>query len=120
MHKRANIINVFEKEVKIDIGVSTEIAGQFSLLSLEAAVNDLKHNSIDVLVTAPINKKNIQSQSFNFPGHTEYLATKFEAKDHMMLMVSNNIKIGIITGHVPLKDVPSLLRKFNTRQNQNT
>lgn len=109
VHKRANIINVFDKEVKIDIGVSTEIAGQLSLLALEAAVNDLKHNRIDVLVTAPINKKNVQSPSFKFPGHTEYLASKFEAKDHMMLMVSNNIRIGVVTGHVPLKDIPSLI-----------
>jgi 4-hydroxythreonine-4-phosphate dehydrogenase len=107
VHKRANIINVFDKEVKIDLGTSTEIAGQLSLLALESAVNDLKHNSIDVLVTAPINKKNIQSPTFQFPGHTEYLASKFESKDHLMLMVSNNIRIGVITGHVPLKDVSS-------------
>jgi 4-hydroxythreonine-4-phosphate dehydrogenase len=109
VNKRANIINVFDKEVKIDMGTSTEIAGQLSLLALDAAVNDLKHNRIDVLVTAPINKKNIQSPGFKFPGHTEYLATKFEAKDHMMLMVSENLRIGVVTGHVSVKDVPALI-----------
>ena len=69
VHKRANIINVYDKEVKIDLGLSTDIAGQLSLMSLEAAVEDLKHNRIDALVTAPINKKNVQSPNFKFPGH---------------------------------------------------
>jgi 4-hydroxythreonine-4-phosphate dehydrogenase len=109
VHKRANIINVSDKEVKIDLGQSTEVAGQLSLLALQAAVEDLKNNNIQVLVTAPINKKNIQSQNFNFPGHTEYLATKFNAPDHLMLMVSDNIRIGVITGHVPVKEVSSLI-----------
>ncbi len=109
IHKRSNIINVYDKEVKIDLGISTEIAGQLSFLSLKAAVEDLKNKHIDVLVTAPINKKNIQSQDFRFAGHTEYLAEKFEVKDYLMLMVSSAIRIGIITGHVPLKDIPSLL-----------
>ena len=107
--KRANIINVYEKEVKIDLGDSTEIAGQLSLLSLEAAIEDIKQNLVDVLVTAPINKKNIQSSSFSFPGHTEYLANKFNVHDYLMLMVSNNIRIGVITGHTPLKEVPSII-----------
>ena len=109
VHKRANIINITDKEMKIDLGQSTEIAGQLALLSLQAAVEDLKNKHIHALVTAPINKKNVQSQSFNFPGHTEYLAAKFEATDHLMLMVSSTVRIGVITGHVPLKDVPSLI-----------
>jgi 4-hydroxythreonine-4-phosphate dehydrogenase len=107
VQKRANIINVYEKEVKIDLGLSTETAGQLSLLSLDAAVEDLKHNHIDVLVTAPINKKNIQSSTFKFPGHTEYLANKFGTNDYLMLMVSNNIRVGVVTGHIPLKDISS-------------
>lgn len=107
--RRSNIVNVYDKEVKIDLGISTEIAGQLSLFSLEAAVEDLKHKHIDALVTAPINKKNIQSQNFRFPGHTEYLAEKFETKDFLMLMVSNNVRVGVVTGHIPLKDVPIVL-----------
>ncbi len=109
VHKRANIINVYDKEVKIDLGLSTEIAGQLSLMSLDAAVEDLKHKTIDAVVTAPINKKNVQSQNFSFPGHTEYFASKFSSPEYIMLMVSNNIRIGVVTGHVPLKDVPSLI-----------
>jgi 4-hydroxythreonine-4-phosphate dehydrogenase len=107
--RRSNIINVYDKEVKIDLGISTEIAGQLSFMSLEAAVEDLKHKHIDALVTAPINKKNIQSPSFNFPGHTEYLAEKFGTKDFLMLMVSNDVRVGVVTGHIPLKDVPAVL-----------
>ena len=108
-HKRPNIININNDEIKIDLGKSTEIAGELSVLSLDMATNDLKKGLIDVLVTAPINKKNIQSDKFKFPGHTEYLANKFNAKDYLMIMVSDSIRIGVVTGHVPIKDVSSLI-----------
>lgn len=107
--KRANIININDLEVKIDLGKSTTVAGELALVALEAATEDLKKNHIDVLVTAPINKKNIQSNEFHFPGHTEYLANKFGATDYLMLMVSNNLRIGVITGHIPLREVPEQL-----------
>jgi len=107
--KRPNIINCYNREVRIELGNSTEEAGNFAYLSLEAATEDLKNNNIDVIVTAPINKKNIQSDNFSFPGHTEYLAEKFNADDFLMLMISNKIRIGVITGHIPLKDVSSNL-----------
>jgi len=103
--KRANIVNINDQEVKIDLGKSTSIAGEMALQALEAAVDDLKKNFIDVLVTAPINKKNIQSKDFHFPGHTEYLANRFGVSDYLMLMVSHNLRIGVITGHIPLQDV---------------
>lgn len=103
--KRANIVNVIDKEIKIDLGESTEVGGQLSLMSLEAAVHDLKHDMINILVTAPINKKNIQSPNFHFPGHTEYLAQKFDSKDVLMLMVSDTMRVGVITGHIPLSKV---------------
>jgi 4-hydroxythreonine-4-phosphate dehydrogenase len=103
--KRANIININDLEIKIDLGKSTSIAGELALQALEAATEDLKKNYIDVLVTAPINKKNIQSKDFHFPGHTEYLADKFGATDYLMLMVSNSLRIGVITGHIPLREV---------------
>lgn len=109
--KRANIINVFDDDVKIDLGISTEIAGKLSLLSLEHAVEDLKKKYIDVVVTAPINKSNIQSAEFNFPGHTEYLAKKFNSTDYLMLMVADKLRIGTVTGHIPLKDVPAAITK---------
>jgi len=109
--KRVNIINITENEIKIDLGKSTELSGSMALLSLENVVEELKKNNVDVLVTAPINKKNIQSDKFNFPGHTEFLANCFNTKNYLMLMVSDNLRVGTITGHVPLKDVPSLITK---------
>jgi len=103
--RRPNIINIHDEEVKIDLGKSTPVAGELAFLALEAATDDLIKNQIDVLVTAPINKKNIQSGNFNFPGHTEYLAGKFNARDYLMLMVTRDIRIGVVTGHLPLREV---------------
>lgn len=102
---RANIVNIIDTEVKIELGKSTSVAGELSYLSLEAATQALKDKEVDVLVTAPINKHNIQNDEFEFPGHTEYLADKFGQEDNLMLMVSNDTRIGIITGHIPIKDV---------------
>ncbi len=107
--KRPNIYNIIEQEVKIELGKSTKIGGELALLALEKATKDIQNNLIDVLVTGPINKSNIQSGEFNFPGHTEYLAKKFNTKDYLMLMVSEDIRIGAITGHIPLKDVASTI-----------
>ncbi len=109
VHKRTNIVNVNNDEIKIELGESTELAGIVAAQALDMAVEDLKKERIDVLVTAPINKSNIQSRSFNFPGHTEYLADKFEVSDDLMIMVCNNIRIGVVTGHIPLKDIPNKL-----------
>ena len=103
--RRPNIINITEEEVKIDLGKSTPIAGELSFLALEMATDDLIKNHLDVLVTAPINKKNIQSPGFAFPGHTEYLTEKFKATDSLMLMIGESIRIGVITGHIPLNKV---------------
>jgi 4-hydroxythreonine-4-phosphate dehydrogenase len=104
-HKKANLVNLHDQEVKIDLGQSTEVAGELALLSLEAAVEDLRNGVIDVLVTAPINKRNIQQPGFKFPGHTEYLASKFSSDDYLMLMVGPQMRVGVVTGHIPLKDV---------------
>ncbi|MEI6455903.1 MAG: 4-hydroxythreonine-4-phosphate dehydrogenase PdxA [bacterium] len=103
--RRPNIINIHDEEIKIDLGKSTSIAGELSYLSLEAASEDLLKNNIDVIVTAPINKKNIQSQNFAFPGHTEYFAKKFNTNDVLMLMVNNKFRIGMVTGHIPVSKV---------------
>ncbi len=108
-NKRVNIFNIIEKEVKIELGQSTSIAGKLAFESLEAAVKDLKNNDIDVLVTAPINKKNIQSEGFKFPGHTEYLADKFNETNGLMLMVADDLRIGTITGHMPINEVPQAI-----------
>jgi len=104
--RKSNIINCMDDSVRVELGRTTEQAGAGSLASLEAAINDLKNGSIDVLVTSPINKQNIQSSKFNFPGHTEYLATEFDANEVLMLMVSDLIRVGVVTGHIPLNEVP--------------
>lgn len=103
--KKVNVIDVWNEEVIIEFGQSTEKAGTYAFKSLEAAVKDLAATKLDVLVTAPINKKNIQSSTFNFPGHTEYLANYANVENPLMLMVYNNLRIGTLTGHIPLKDV---------------
>ncbi len=108
-HKRGNIINVIDGEIKVELGKSTEIAGNAAYIALEKATEDLKNGKIDVLVTAPINKNNIQSKDFKFNGHTEYLQKKFNSKQVLMLMVNDIIKVGVVTGHIPLSDVPKTL-----------
>lgn len=106
--RKFNIINLTNDEVKIDIGKSTEIAGLLSRLALDMACEDLKEGKVDVLVTAPINKKNIQSADFDFPGHTEYLSHKFGGSS-LMMMVCDRIRIGICTNHLALSEVPSAI-----------
>ncbi len=108
---KANLLNVFQEEVKIDLGQNTMEAGRAALKSLEAATDDLARGAIDALVTAPINKQNVQGDSFAFPGHTEYLANKFNVPESLMLMVSNEIRIGVLTGHIPLRNVPDNINK---------
>ncbi len=107
--KRANIINCLDDNVRVELGKSTSIAGESSFISLEQAVKSLKEGTIDVLVTAPINKDNIQSDQFNFPGHTEYLTKESGAQESLMLMISENLKIGVVTGHIPISEVSSAL-----------
>ena len=85
------------------MGKSTAAGGKYALISLEKACEALKENAIDVLVTAPINKHNIQSDQFKFAGHTEYLASKFPSdKSALMLMCADNFKVGVVTGHIPV------------------
>ncbi len=111
MLKRSNLINVVDAEVKIDIGESTPIASEMAILSLEMATSDLKAGKIDAIVTAPINKSNIHSDKFSFPGHTEYFAKQFGVDDFLMFMVSPVTRIGVATGHVSLSEVPQKLSK---------
>ena len=107
--RRPNIINIVEDEVKLDVGKSTSTGGDLARLALEMATDDLIKKNIDVLVTGPINKKNIQSPGFDFPGHTEYLARKFNAPEHLMLMVSEGVRVGVVTTHMPLSNVPGAI-----------
>jgi 4-hydroxythreonine-4-phosphate dehydrogenase len=108
--KKPNVFVCYEEEVVIEMGKSTPTGGKYAALSLEKACEALTQNQIDVLVTAPINKHNIQSPTFNFPGHTEYLASKFGfEKGAMMLMCSDDLRVGLVTGHSPISNVASLV-----------
>ncbi len=107
--RRPNLVNIHDEEVRIDLGKSTPVAGEMALLALESACEDLRAGLIDVVVTAPINKKNIQSPGFTFPGHTEYFEQKFNAEGSLMLMINNILRIGVVTGHIPLHRVREVL-----------
>lgn len=111
IHKKANIINCIPDDVRVELGKSTEIAGESSYKALSKAVSDLQAGEIDVLVTAPINKDNIQRDDFKFPGHTEYLVQKFRAEDYAMIMVSEQMRVGVVTGHIPISEVAENLTK---------
>ena len=106
--KKANIIDCWNEEAQIDFGKSTPEAGKYAFISLEAATKDLAEGKIDAIVTAPINKDNIQSEDFKFSGHTEYLESK-STGESLMLMTSENLKIGMVTGHIPVKSIASNL-----------
>ena len=112
-NKRPNLINLYDDEVKIELGNSTKVAGQMSERALYASGRDLKAQNIDAIVTAPINKDNIQSDKFVFPGQTEFFEHYFGGAEHkaMMMMVSDNLRIGFVTNHLPLNKVSAALNK---------
>ncbi len=103
--RKLNVLSLSDEEIKIEFGKSTKLAGEFAYKALEAAVKDLKDQKIDVLVTAPINKANIHSETFPFQGHTEYLTQRFGVEDTLMLMVSDRLKVGTVTNHLPIREV---------------
>lgn len=109
--KKANLINLSENEVPVNLGESTPTAGKFAEIALNYACSDLKRHAIDALVTAPINKSNIQSNSFKFSGHTEFLASTFGAKNPLMMMISPNVKVAFATNHLPIEEVSKKLTK---------
>lgn len=115
LHKKINVFNVWKEGARVSFGEPTQEAGTYAIKSLKSAVKALKEQKIDVLVTAPINKQNIQSEDFNFPGHTDYLAQQLRG-EAMMLMITDTLKVGLLTDHVPVKDVadtitPELITK---------
>ncbi len=109
--KRINIVNCLPDNCYAEPGQSTADSAKAAIRSLEAAVKDLKEGYIDVLVTAPINKRAMTSEGFGFTGHTEYLKDAFGADEVAMLMVTEQLKVGVVTGHIPLKDVPGAVTK---------
>ena len=111
--KQVNAYNCWEEDIEILPGQLTETGGKYAIISLSIAAEALKAGKIDGLVTAPIHKKNIQSDTFNFHGHTPYFKNLFEAKDVAMFMVAENMRVALLTEHVPLKDVAQHITKEN-------
>ncbi len=111
IHKRVNVFNCWEEHLEIDPGKATHEAGQAAYLALKSAVADLKNKTLDAVVTAPINKHTTQSEEFKFPGHTEYFAHEFGGTDALMFLVSDQLRVAVATGHIPLEKVKSAITK---------
>ncbi|HWZ22140.1 MAG TPA: 4-hydroxythreonine-4-phosphate dehydrogenase PdxA [Cytophagaceae bacterium] len=109
--KKSNLVTCWEEDFEINPGKVTPEAGKCAFISLQKATEDILAGNLDAIVTAPINKKNIQNPDFNFVGHTEYLTEKANASDSLMLLVCEELRIGVVTGHIPLSQVPSKLTK---------
>ena len=116
---KINVLNVWQEGVEINFGVNDEKIGKYAIKSFVAATKVLKEGLVDVLVTAPINKYNIQSEDFKFPGHTDYLDQELEG-NALMMMVQDNLRVGLLTDHIPLNEVAShltedvILKKIET------
>lgn len=108
VYGKINVLNVWREGVNVEFGVNNDAVGSYAVKSFIAATDALKQKSIDVLVTAPINKYNIQSEEFKFPGHTDYLNRELEG-NALMLMVHDNLRIGLLTDHLPVNEVTSHL-----------
>ena len=104
------MLNVWTEDIEIKFGEPTKESGKYAVLSLQSSVKDLRLNLIDVLVTLPINKHNIQSNKFNFPGHTGYISNELKGES-LMFMVSKELKVGLLTDHVPINKVSSLINE---------
>lgn len=109
--RQVNIFNCWEEEVAINPGTLTDTGGQYAVKSLQAASQALKDRKINALVTAPLHKKNVQGADFSYTGHTPFLKEFFGVNDVLMLMTAENLKIGLVTEHVPVKDIASYITK---------
>ena len=105
---QVNVVDVWNTPFNSSFGESTKEGGEYALKSLVAATKALKVGKVDVLVTAPIDKHNIQSDSFKFPGHTDYLAKELGGKS-LMFMITDELKVGLLTDHVPVSEVAQLI-----------
>jgi len=106
-NKKVNVFICYEEEVNIEMGKPTQVGGKYAYLSLQKATEALVNKQIDALVTAPINKSTIQSPEFQFVGHTEYLGAKLGGDPLMLLCSDNGLRIAVVTGHIPVKDIAS-------------
>ena len=107
---KINVLNVWREGVNLEFGKNDDVVGSYAIKSFVAATKALKEGLVDVLVTAPINKYNIQSEEFKFPGHTDYLDKELEG-DALMLMVHDDLRVGLLTDHVPVNEVAKHLNE---------
>jgi len=105
---KINVLNVWKEHLELNYGSNDDALGKYAIKSFIAATKALKEGKVDVLITAPINKYNIQSDDFKFPGHTDYLNQEL-AGDALMFMVQDNLRVGLLTDHIPVNDVASHL-----------
>ena len=116
---KINVLNVWKETVDLQFGINDETVGKYAIKSFVEATQALKNGLIDVLVTAPINKFNIQSEDFKFPGHTDYLNEQL-AGNALMLMIQDNLRVGLLTDHIPVNEVAAqlnpelIMRKIET------
>jgi 4-hydroxythreonine-4-phosphate dehydrogenase len=112
LDNKLNILNCTEDELKVELSKSTPEAGKAALDALERALQDYNDGLIDVLVTAPINKHNIQSDTFHFPGHTEYIEERVgEGEKALMILLKDDFRVALVTGHIPIKDISATITK---------
>ncbi|MEO1255650.1 MAG: 4-hydroxythreonine-4-phosphate dehydrogenase PdxA [Bacteroidota bacterium] len=109
--KKVNVLNVWNEAIEITPGQAKENGGRYAVLSLQKAVSDLKEEKIDALVTAPLSKELVQSDDFKFPGHTEYLTQEAGESESLMFLVHESLRVGVVTGHISLKEVSEKLTK---------
>ena len=109
--RQVNIFNCWEEEVAINPGTLSNTAGQYAIKSLQAATGALKDGKINALVTAPLHKKNVQGADFSYTGHTPFLKDFFGVNDVLMLLTAENLKIGLVTEHLPVKEIAAHITK---------
>lgn len=109
--RKIYLIPVGPEDLNVECGKMTAAAGKSAVLALEAATKDLKEGRIHALVTAPFNKQNVQSDNYRFPGHTEYLAQHFGSENVLMLLTNETLRVGVVTGHIPLNEVSNNISK---------
>jgi len=108
-----NLINCWQENVTINLGTATEDGGKYAHISLDRAVQDLKAGLIDALVTSPINKKAMSMANFPYKGHTDYLGSVFTDNPPLMLMVSEDLRVAVLTHHIPLSEVAQHVTREN-------
>lgn len=110
---KINVVNCVQENLNIDIGKPTKESGSFAKMALDGMVEDAKRGLIDAMVTAPINKYAMKLADFKYPGHTEYFADAFGVSNHLMFMVSDSLKVSVVSGHIPIKEVAAQVTKEN-------